>query len=362
VHLLDCTVWVVAIGIPLPASSIHLHLELGISPFSILAQHSSEYPTSPTSHSGTKQPQMAPSPRLSPPPAPPSAPDVPPNRPRRDSDSFDPPLPADAPPSYDSAMASGDLRVASGPTRMDFSGPPPMPDMHMRPTGTGGSVLPGVGVGYERRQGGAYPPPPMPPPHHPNGAGSHYPGAHAAAAYGNGHQQHTGSHALVRPINTHPNPTPQDRTPTEAPTPGRPLLRAGQLLVYPRGHYCSKCGNTGYKNADPSHPCSSDWRKYGKAFNSALAHSYASPSGGGGTTEAGNFQRPLPDRRPAGGTPHSPAGYGPHSPGYGPPGAYPHPHPHAQHRPPQIQYANHRAPVPAGALYVQPGDPRIGGR
>jgi hypothetical protein len=30
-------------------------------------------------------------------------------------------------------------------------------------------------------------------------------------------------------------------TPTEVPTPGRPLLRGGQLLVYPKGYVCSKC-------------------------------------------------------------------------------------------------------------------------
>jgi hypothetical protein len=34
---------------------------------------------------------------------------------------------------------------------------------------------------------------------------------------------------------------PNDRGPTTVPTPGRPLLCEGNLLVYPRGHFCEKC-------------------------------------------------------------------------------------------------------------------------
>ncbi|KAJ9120198.1 hypothetical protein QFC22_003098 [Naganishia vaughanmartiniae] len=67
-------------------------------------------------------------------------------------------------------------------------------------------------------------------------------------------------------------------TPTVEPTPGRPLLHDGQCLVYKDGFYCQKCGNTGYKNDDPYHPCKSCWKKYGGPYTSALAHAWASPS------------------------------------------------------------------------------------
>ena len=36
-------------------------------------------------------------------------------------------------------------------------------------------------------------------------------------------------------------PPPNDLTPTESPTPGRPLLNHGMMLVYPKDHFCSKC-------------------------------------------------------------------------------------------------------------------------
>lgn len=38
-----------------------------------------------------------------------------------------------------------------------------------------------------------------------------------------------------------------DWRPTNTPTPGRPLLNKGRVLVYPRGFECKKCTNTGYK-------------------------------------------------------------------------------------------------------------------
>jgi hypothetical protein len=45
-----------------------------------------------------------------------------------------------------------------------------------------------------------------------------------------------------RPV---PSPRPSARreqfTPTEVPTPGRPLLRDGQFLVYKPGVFCHKC-------------------------------------------------------------------------------------------------------------------------
>lgn len=43
------------------------------------------------------------------------------------------------------------------------------------------------------------------------------------------------------PLNTRPSGRAQQLTPTEVPTPGRPLLRDGQFLVYKSGVFCHKC-------------------------------------------------------------------------------------------------------------------------
>ena len=77
--------------------------------------------------------------------------------------------------------------------------------------------------------------------------------------------------------------------PTTEPVAGHPLLREGQLLVYPRGYECHKCHNIGYKLPDLK-PCRKCWPKYGKDFTGPLAYSYSSP----GEMNAENFQRPLP--------------------------------------------------------------------
>jgi hypothetical protein len=239
-------------------------------------------------------------------------------------------------------MSNSDTRLDTGPSHMDFSGPPPMPDRPPQPlqhTATGGVVLPGVGVGY-----GTHAPPPQHPSH-----------GYAASA----HSGYPGAATAAQPAHRPPPPPqqqqqqnsgPQDHSPTESPTPGRPLLRGGKLLVYPPGHKCSKCGNTGYKNNDTSNPCSSDWRKYGKAYGSALAASYA-----GGATPAANFQKPLPALRPAASSRPPQQQHHQQQQQYRPP-------PPQQYRPPPpIQYAPHGVPMPQNALYVQPGDPRIGG-
>lgn len=44
-----------------------------------------------------------------------------------------------------------------------------------------------------------------------------------------------------RPSTSEDNFIPDDGRPTTTPTPGRPLLRGGKLLVYPNGFECSKC-------------------------------------------------------------------------------------------------------------------------
>ncbi|OWZ71102.1 hypothetical protein AYX14_03461 [Cryptococcus neoformans] len=283
-------------------------------------------------------------------------------------------IPSDPPPAYTpSANMSGSTTVASGPSHVDFSGPPPMPDrIANQQTGVGVNVT-GVGMGYGRGGG-----------HHGWGGGSEdYSGP-------------TSTDGLSKPplpprnhsstSNRPPPPLPpraqsQDLTPTEVPTPGRPLLRGGQLLVYPKGHWCPKCQNTGYKSSDPSNPHESDWRKYGKPYNSALAHSYTymvsnpDPAQGvnAGTAASSNFQRPLPSYSPAGGSSSGSNSYA-HLPP--PPGKWnTYPGQNAPPRPPpppnwgappmpgqQIFVQRSAGPVPPGALVVRPGDPRIGGQ
>ncbi|KAL0065852.1 hypothetical protein AAF712_007155 [Marasmius tenuissimus] len=166
-----------------------------------------------------------------------------------------------------------------------------------------------------------------------------------------------------------------DGRPTTTPIPGHPLLNKGNLLVFPKGYACRKCNNTGYKHADPSHPCKRCWRKYAKPFNGALMYSNFSSdaSGGSGST----FQKPLPIRKPPH---HSPP---PPPPGPGPSNGYPGSAAHHQRPPPlpprpsfapmgygppppqhpQMVFAGPGyTPYPPGANLVRPGDPRIGGR
>ncbi|KAI5117339.1 hypothetical protein M0805_001944 [Coniferiporia weirii] len=76
--------------------------------------------------------------------------------------------------------------------------------------------------------------------------------------------------------------------PTSSPTPGRPLLNNGKILVYPAGHECRKCLNTGYKNFDPSHPCRKCWERYGKPYSGAIMYA----------PRTQQSQRPLPSFRP----------------------------------------------------------------
>ncbi|TXT08617.1 hypothetical protein VHUM_02745 [Vanrija humicola] len=273
-----------------------------------------------------------------PPPLPASRP------PARRQDSIEAAIPDEAPPAYSEVGASGDAVLDHGPSRMDFSGPPPLPD-RLTQTPTGGMVLPGVGVGYGPVSSQAspvspvssgYAPPPAPPP----------------------------SHGPPPPQqNRHSAPQQQeedeDPSPTEAPVPGRPLLRNGQLLVYPKGHHCSKCQNTGYKNYDPKNPCSSDWRKYGKPYNGALAVSYKQhfkPGGNAATAAASNFQKPLPKHRPAG--PGHAAANGYH-PAYQQPGF--HPQQWGAPQPPMMMGHTYGM-APPGAVVMQAGDPRLGGR
>ncbi|KAH8111739.1 hypothetical protein DFH11DRAFT_1745467 [Phellopilus nigrolimitatus] len=187
-----------------------------------------------------------------------------------------------------------------------------------------------------------------------------------------------------RPSRIAPNPA-EEWKPTNSPTPGRPLLNKGRFLLYPTGHECRKCLNTGYKNFDPSHPCRKCWEKYAKPYSGAYVYAPRSQQS----------QRPLPSFRP----PHlrhehsrsqpylpnspllspnsnlsrSQSAYRPcSSPISGPPGGYPgravsNPGPSGFAPPPpppmQIPPVNIvRGPPPPGSMVVGPGDSRIGGR
>ncbi|KAG9308052.1 hypothetical protein JVU11DRAFT_12619 [Chiua virens] len=182
-----------------------------------------------------------------------------------------------------------------------------------------------------------------------------------------------------RPASTPPHSSPpmvpDDGSPTRRPVPGHPLLRGGNLLVYPRDHLCVKCKNTGYKNYDPSHPCRKCWEKYGKPYSGALAYTNWSPSG-----NDPRMQRPLPRFVPPqysglnAGSPSSSA-YAPQQSSslFPPPPQHPHHHrsvsqPHSIRAPSGASYYVRNPLSPYGippvpeAIAVSPGDPRLGGR
>ncbi|KAH9964307.1 hypothetical protein BJV74DRAFT_870537 [Russula compacta] len=182
-------------------------------------------------------------------------------------------------------------------------------------------------------------------------------------------------------------PPASDGRPTTTPTPGHPLLRNGQTLVYPESYLCSKCmpftrpscraaprsltcsipnarekgQNTGYKNFDPSHPCRKCWDRFGKPFTSILASSPWSDRGDSGSASqrGRSFQRPLPAFRP-------PQVSSPLSPPPPPPGmCLPSPGPSGsglQRTSTLARALPYGSAPPSGATVVMPGDPRIGGR
>lgn len=199
--------------------------------------------------------------------APPAGPPPSTSNPQRQETHDDLDIPDEPPPAYSSVPStSQETSLASGPARPDFSGPPPMPDRLE-------NSITGVGTGYGPRIPGVTPQPTggsfqsnnpfgdhSAPPQHPSRTGSFAPPPGPPPGSGSPAPSHAGP---SRP------PPPVDMSPTEVPTPGRPLLRKGQLLVYPKGHFCHKCelfpsclgdtaddpgGNTGYKASDPSNP------------------------------------------------------------------------------------------------------------
>ncbi|ORY35559.1 hypothetical protein BCR39DRAFT_20512 [Naematelia encephala] len=162
-------------------------------------------------------------------------------------------IPDDPPPAYTPSADPGQTRIQSGPSHVDFSGPPPIPSRLE-------NNITGVGVGYEPRPqhtgpngptgfgggAGGLPPPPI----HPDRTGA----SHYGKGDGSSPSTPVGNMGIPSSSGSNRPPPPQDTSPTEIPTPGRPLLHRGQLLIYPKGYFCHKCGNTGYKANDPSNP------------------------------------------------------------------------------------------------------------
>ena len=203
-------------------------------------------------------------------------------------------------------------------------------------------------------------------------------------------------------------PPAKPYNPTTKPEPGQPLLHDGhvsgmirhifpsplrtslQILIFPEtGHLkCLKCYDTGYRQNDPSNPCKSCWKRFGKPFNGPLKFAVTST-----TANPSARQQPLPtftsparanlstypglmNQHPAHGGFQNPQianaypdyGYDPNqslntpyrpgppiNPGYG----------HMGPSGPGASYPNILAAPggmpPPNSLIVSPGDPRIGG-
>lgn len=154
-------------------------------------------------------------------------------------DTMDVSIPDEPPPAYSSGPShQGEQTVQAGPARMDFSGPPPLPDRFQnydRPqieqqiTGVGFGYRPEPGQPRHSQMSGFAPPPDAPPP---KGDFKSTSNEKPMTSQGTGGSGEGGGPS---------RPPPQDLSPTEIATPGRPLLRKGQLLVYPKNHYCNKC-------------------------------------------------------------------------------------------------------------------------
>ncbi|PPQ65147.1 hypothetical protein CVT24_011042, partial [Panaeolus cyanescens] len=171
----------------------------------------------------------------------------------------------------------------------------------------------------------------------------------------------TSSSASSRRESSNSSSAQNDRTPTTQPVAGRPLLKDGKLLVYPKGFQCDKCHNVGYKHADPLHPCKKCWAKYAKPFTGPLAFSYTR-SEPGLSPESSNFQKPLPRMNPPAPPPPQPfqqQSFGT-PPAQFPPGGY---HQGGFYGPPNpMAPFQTMSPPPPGTVVYPAGDPRIGGR
>jgi hypothetical protein len=132
-------------------------------------------------------------------------------------------VPDEPPPAY--SAAPGHQSIAQGPQYMDFSGPPP--------TNNNSNIFvpqhTGMQAGPIRPQF--------------SGNASHSWAGPSTSQW----SPNPGSQRLPPPdLPSRPGPglgssVPPGSGPTEVPTPGRPLLRDGKVLIYPKGHFCSKC-------------------------------------------------------------------------------------------------------------------------
>jgi hypothetical protein len=173
--------------------------------------------------------------------APPSG--APPRQPQRAGSMDD--THDDPPPAYTPSASQGDQHVSAGPAHLELSRPPL--EQHIT----------GVGEGFGPRT------------HNTSNA---WTGGDAGSSTEPPRLPSRIGSSVSTPSHAGPSGGQLDLSPTESPTPGRPLLYHGQMLVYPKGHFCAKCerilylqkplllirprlgGNTGYQANDPSNP------------------------------------------------------------------------------------------------------------
>ncbi|KAK4684992.1 hypothetical protein P7C73_g5169, partial [Tremellales sp. Uapishka_1] len=238
-----------------------------------------------------------------------------------------------------------EVTVSAGPSRMDFSGPPPAPDrqaVQQQNNGWGAVQNHNMGSAHSvtPQHTGQYVPPALPPRHPSAQQQSHFQPPQAAFSttiQSSPYQSHPPPPSKVQPS------PPTDLTPTTSPTPGRPLLFRNQLL---------------------------DWKKYGRAYTSAIQHSYlqsTSRHANASTSSSENYQKPLPNFAPRQ-PPLQPQPQPQHNPyAHLPPPPQHNPYAHLPPSPQPLQpgqqvFVGAAVRAPPGALVVQPGDPRIGGR
>lgn len=259
---------------------------------------------------------------------------------------------ADPPPAYTSASQMAESTIDAGPRVPDFARRPTTQPLEPQHTGwsDGGGNPGGFFEPGDYRPPGVSPAPPLPSPlqnpYPPQQQPSHHYTPAPPLPHRPQQQPSYGSSSSGQ--------IPFDPTPSSIPIIGRPFLNNGATLVYPAGFQCYKCSNSGcvsalgegfqpqpllmpipvshsWKENDPTHPCRTCWKKYGRPYSSAHALAWNPPPP--------TFQRPL-------GAQHRPMYASGPSSWASPPGIY---------RPVV------RAP-PVGSVVYQPGDPRIGGR
>lgn len=160
--------------------------------------------------------------------APPSGP-----HPQRAASLADDEMPDEPPPAYTPAAGQGDTSVQAGPSHLDLAHQPPPNQGRLE------QDITGVGVGYGLRPGAGS--------HTQSGTWGGGPMSLQVTGVGMGGPPPPPTHpSRTDGVSHHAGPSRPGRgsglTPTETPTSGRPLLSHGQMLVFPRGYFCQKCG------------------------------------------------------------------------------------------------------------------------